>query len=92
METKVNLREISKKELLVPGSKKGASKEDLKLSATLRIADAVEIIAKNYDEIITSRDLFKARTISLEKELRASQKRATRYEVLYNNLKTKTDV
>lgn len=92
MEAKVNLREISKKELLIPGSKKGASKEDLKLSATLRIADAVEKIAENYSDLIDSRNQLKARNAVLEKEINASNKRAKRYETLYNNLKTTTDV
>jgi hypothetical protein len=46
------------------------SHEDVRLGAILRIADAVEKIAKSYDEMRIDRDWWKGRAGSAEEEIR----------------------
>jgi hypothetical protein len=50
-------------------------REDLNTGALLRIADATETIAKNYDALLRAKQFLETRRIELSAEVRAKDRR-----------------
>ncbi len=59
------------------------SNEDLKFGAILRIADATELMAKNFLELQRQNEYLKNRNTSLSKNLQTEKRRSAKYKGLY---------
>lgn len=86
-ETAKNIRSISRENILVPVTDKGFSKEDIKISALIRIADALETITESTGSLLlTNRKLQKENDV-LKKNLYSKTQTASRYKTLYEQSK-----
>lgn len=90
---KLTLRQGSRRNYL-PKEGKETSNETLHTGALLRIADAVEVIAKDYHQIIKDRDYYKRRAAvrmeqieALERKIAAERGVKTRFKNQINELR-----
>ena len=63
------------------------SDDDIKLGAILRIADAVEVMAKRYNDLISDRDHWKNKSSRNQKELDTERRRSAALRGLLKRLK-----
>jgi hypothetical protein len=64
-----------------------ATNDDLKLGAILRIADATELMAKNFIALQKENEYLRQRNMTLAADYETEKKRSAKYKGLYNKEK-----
>lgn len=92
MNKKYNYKEESRKDWTVEkGTLDGVSKEDLTLGAILRIADATELMAKNFLQLQKENNHLRESNNWLMHYYEKEKKKASTYKGLYHKEKNKNN-
>lgn len=86
-----DFKNLSRKDFMIPSQEAGGKPtfEEIKLSLMMRLADAAEAMAKNYNLLIYENSSLKRRNERLEAEAETLKKRSASYKGKYLSAKAK---